>query len=412
MYCLEPSTTDPHNADYFRRAGLFVTEREYGTPIYHEMFTVHDEQGYPLLEVRRNPKSASGRQINGVLAPESTHIRLCNRTCYYDNAAELLQSFIETYNYILIRISRIDICLDFEKFDTGDQPNKFLQRYVAGKYSKLNQSQISLHGLDCWDGRQWNSVKWGNPKSMITTKLYNKTKELSEKSDKPYIRQAWYECGLIDDWHTCEKYDENNQPYKPDIWRLEFSIKSSQKNWFVIENPYNTKPKLRSIRHTLSQYETRAQMMDVFFSLCDHYFHFKHVEYQNDSKDLSNRQLKRKDRCKDKQLFDTTKTATFYKLANIATNERTTTMEERLLKYLYQYQETIIERDLKRIINRLIEHLETRTHQRDIPAQLDPKTTMLLRLLIAKRMKSHNATLNEDTEAIRAMQEMCGDIFG
>lgn len=411
VYALEPSTAEPHNADYFRNVGFHVVEREYGTPIYFEMFTLYAEDGRPLLEVRRNPKSASGRQINGVLDPCSTHIRLCNRTCYFENAANVMREFLQRYNYILIRISRIDLCLDFEKFDSGDIPQKFLQRYVAGKYSKLNQSNIALHGLDRWDGRNWNSVKWGNTKSMITTKLYNKTLELTQVSDKPYIRQAWYESGLIDDWHTCERYDQQGKPYKPEIWRLEFSIKSSQKNWFVIENPYNTKPKLRSIRHTLEQYETRNQMLDVFFSLCDHYFHFKKVEYKQKENGRKDRELKRKDRCADKVLFDKTKIATFYKLANIATNEKTSKDEDRLLRYLYNFQLRCTDATVKKYVTKVIAHLEERTHKKDLCGRLDLFTIETLRILIAKRMKSKDVPLEEDIKRINEMLEQNRDLF-
>lgn len=411
VYCLEPSTTDPHNAEYFRRAGYFVTEREYGTPVYHEMFTLYGTDGLPLIEVRRNPKSAAGRQINGVLAPESTHIRLCNRTCYMDDAANIMETFIQRHNYILMRISRIDICLDFEKFDFGDDPNKFLQRYVQGKYSKINQSQIALHGLDCWDGRHWNSAKWGNPKSMVTTKLYNKTMELQQKSDKPYIRQAWFNSKLIDDWHTCEKYDKNEKPYKPSIWRLEFSIKSSTKNWFVVENPYNTKPKLRSIRHTLEQYKTKQQLLDVFFSLCNHYFHFKKVEYIDGAERGADRRLQRKDRCSDKQLFDTSNISTFYKVANVATSEHVNSEQERLLRYLYRFHETTIDKQQRSAAAKIIEYLEQITHRNDFSSSLDEQTITLLRLLVSKRIQNAGLTVNEDMQAIKTMLAKYSDLF-
>lgn len=375
------------------------------------MFTIYDDYGYPIIEVRRNPKCSTSTISNGILPPESTHIRLTNRTCYFDNAAELMDNFINHFNYIFVRISRIDICLDFETFDSGDQPNKFLQRYVAGKYSKINQCNIALHGLDNWDGRSWNSVKWGNTKSMITTKLYNKTMELTQKSDKPYIRQAWYEAGLIDDWHTIERYDKTGKPYKPEIWRLEFTIKSSNKNWFVVENPYNTKPKLRSIRHTLDQYKTRAQLMDVFLSLCDHYFHFKHKEYIGDKNDIENRQLKRKDRCRDKELFDKTTINTFYKLTSIDTNNKTSKENDRLLRYLYQYLNNCFSSEIRKIVCRLIEHLESITHISDKTNTDDEKTKILLRLLIAKRMKSKEATLEEDKRQIENLLQFVDTIY-
>lgn len=54
VHAYEPSN-DPHDANYFRRAGLDVSERGYGTRVYREMFTVCDPVGNPFVEVRRNP---------------------------------------------------------------------------------------------------------------------------------------------------------------------------------------------------------------------------------------------------------------------------------------------------------------------------------------------------------------------
>lgn len=401
VYAIEPQNEKPHNADYFRQVGLHVVERDYGTPIYHEMFKIYGNDDLPLIEVRRNPKSTQGQQVNGVLAPGSCHIRLCNRTCYFDDAAELLQRFLDTYHYSLQRISRIDLCLDFEYFDSRDEPQKFLNRYIKGKYSKINQSAISLHGLDCWDGRYWNSVKWGSPKSMVSTKFYDKTLELKQQSDKPYIRQAWYSAGLVDDWRTLERYGENGERYQPKIWRVEFAIKSHEKNWFVVENPYNTKPKLRSIRHTLDRYFTRQQMCDVFFSLVDHYFHFKYVEYINSGNDGATAKLQRKDRCRDKVLFDTNAVSVFYKLANVHTSEKKNNKVERLLRYLYDYQSTTIDPKIHKALYTIIEHLERSIHIEDAVSQIDEKTIKIMQLLIQRRMYKSTNSVSDDIATIK-----------
>lgn len=401
IYALEPFDTAPHDAHFFVSAGWIVKQREYGTPIYHEMFTLYGTDGLPLLEVRRNPKSAIGVNVGGVLDPRATHIRLCNRSCYLEDAAKIMDDFLRQYGYTFMRISRLDLALDFERFDYGDDPQKFVQRYVSGKYAKINQSEIALHGLDCWDGRYFNSVRWGSKKSMVSTKLYDKTMELQQVHDKPYIRQAWYEAKLVDDWRTLEKYTDDGTPYKPRIWRLEFSIKSSEKNWFVVENPYQTKPRLRSIRHTLDRYFTRKQMCDVFFSLCEHYFHFKKVLYQQDDKNPSERKLVRKDRCPDKQLFDTSAIGVFYKLANIATNEAAGKKESRLLKYLYEYKATTIKPSLHKALDTIIEQLETSTHTEDFTQSLDEKTIQVMRLLIQRRMHAGERSLADDIETIR-----------
>lgn len=291
VHCFEPSN-DPHDATFFRRAGLEVVEREYGTRVYKEMFTISDRRGNPFVEVRRNPYSQG---FQGVHAAEECHLRLVNAACYYDDAALRLQNFMDAYGYTFNRIARVDICLDFEKFDEGDDPAKFLSRYLRQVYSKINQGNITAHGTDRWDGQLWNSVSWGSPSSAIGTKFYNKTQELYDPSSgtfkKPHIRYAWLLCGLIDDFHKVLKKNEDGW-YQPQIWRIEFSIRSSVKKWFTIE--LNGKERnYQSIRNTLEMYDCREKLVTLFAALQQHYFHFKHYE-----------KGKRKDRCEDKVLFN------------------------------------------------------------------------------------------------------------
>ena len=287
---MEPSG-DPHDANYFRRVGLTVSERDYGTRVYKEMFTVNDVHGNPFVEVRRAPYSTG---YGGIHAVEECHLRLVNAACYLDNAAALMQNFIDTYGYTVNRISRVDICLDFERFDEGDDPAVFLSRYLRQVYSKINQGNITAHGADRWNGQVWNSVSWGSPTSAIGTKFYNKTMELYDAATgtyrKPHIRYAWLKCGLIDDFHKVMKQGKEGW-YTPQIWRVEFSIRSSVKKWFAIELNGEEKH-YQSIRNTLDMYDCREKLLTLFASLQQHYFHFKHFQKEQ-----------RKDRCPDKVLF-------------------------------------------------------------------------------------------------------------
>ena len=290
IHAMEPPG-DPHDANYYRRVGLTVAERDYGTRVYKEMFTVYDLRNNPFVEVRRAPYSTG---YAGIHAAEECHLRLVNAACYYDDAAQRLQDFMDTYHYTFNRISRVDICLDFELFDEGDEPAKFLARYLRQVYSKINQGNITAHGADRWNGQVWNSVSWGSPTSAIGTKFYNKTMELYDQASgtyrKPHIRYAWLKCHLIDDFHKCLKRQADGW-YQPQIWRVEFSIRSSVKNWFTIELNGEDKH-YQSIRNNLAMYDTRAKLLTLFASLQQHYFHFKHYE-----------KGQRKDRCRDKVLF-------------------------------------------------------------------------------------------------------------
>lgn len=431
-YCLEDGINYPHDADYFRSQGWHVREREYGTPMYEQMFTLLDHYDFPIIEIRRKPKSDNMKKA-GLFDPYACHVRLTNRACYATGAAQMLQQFLETHGLWFQRISRIDICYDFERFDYGDEPQKFLQRFMAGRFSKINQANINAHGLDQWDGRNWNSVSWGSLKSMVTTRFYNKTMELREAHDKPYIRQAWQACGLVDDMVTLEKKRRDGTLYKPEIWRVEFAIKSSTKKWYVVEDYNGDRKRILSKPNTLDVYYTRQQLWNVFLSLAHHYFHFKHVEYKNQSKALiatalktltvdeysdlgqydkkAVKELQRKDRCRDKLLFRKEEIESFYHIEKLATSTPRNINLDRLLRRLYEYRQTIVDFDLRKACNLIIEKLESDRTMAMATYPFDNTELELLRRVIAIRLKSHDVPLSTTKAQVEAMLKIEKEIW-
>lgn len=302
VYCLESALHFPCDADYFRSCGYFVRERDYGTRSYSQMFVIEDESGEPWLEVRRAPQSGDA-SFTG-LVPESCHLRLTNRACYDNNAVNKLKEFMLKHGYVFQRIYRIDVCLDFERFDTGDDPARFARRYLECKYRKINQAHVTAHGQDNWANFAWESLSWGNPKSMVSTKMYNKTLEMSSsKTDKPYIRYCWWMCGLVDNPTDGTKKKPDGSVYKPDIWRVEFSMKSQARNWIVIEAQGGKKMKHKAIPHTLSLFDSRDKLLQRFEDLAFHYFRFSHLEYKIGEDGKPTDEVKRKDLCSPKVLF-------------------------------------------------------------------------------------------------------------
>lgn len=352
VFCREPIETKL-DSDYYRSIGYVCHDREYGTRVYREMFTIEGADGQPFLEIRRNPASTG---LKGLHTENECHIRLTNRTCYFDNAAELLSQFLATYGYSDIRISRVDICLDFVLFDKGDEPKKFISRYFKHRYAKINQGNISSHGEDKWSGQEWNSLSWGSKSSPISTKLYNKTLELYDvKTDsfkKPWIRQAWAFCGMVDDWQNVTK---DNQ--KVDVFRLEFSIRSSVKNWVRLE--LNGTNDYQSIRNNLDCYLDRSKMLVIFASLCQHYFRFKVWDAN-----------KRKDRCKDKVLFDFNLNQSVYKIGrnNYAAGNNSNHFDNmnRLISKIEDYRRGHMEKRIHDACNVIIEQMQKENMQRDL----------------------------------------------
>lgn len=313
VYCLESATRYPCNANYFERKGYLVRQRAYGTRVYNEMFEILNDNGDPMLEVRRNPASGDG-SFSG-LVPESCHLRVPNWMLYQGNAIAWLSQFLIDHEYIFKRIYRIDIANDFEVFDSGDKPSRFVRRYLEGQYRKVNQCSLSAHGDDTWSRCNWNSLSWGSRHSMVGTKLYNKTKELEEGGNpKPYIRSAWMMAGLIDNPTDFTKAMPDGTREKKEIWRLEYSLKSACDGWIVIEMEQGKKVKKQRIPHRLSMFDSKDKLWQRFQDLTYHYFRFKYKEYtdlcvKSQGKVLEShhsdydRPLKRKDRCRDKKLF-------------------------------------------------------------------------------------------------------------
>lgn len=364
----------PHNAEYFRALGMEVQEREYGTRVYREMFTIFGSDGLPAIEVRRNPASTG---LNGIHDAEETHIRLVNRICYYDDCAEKLEIFLKNNHYTDVRISRIDICLDFVRFDFGDDPARFIRRYLKHKFAKINQGNICAHGSDAWEGQDWNSLKWGSPISIVSTKMYNKTMELKDTKNKtfskPYIRQAWLLCGFIDDMqHVTLQGKEVN------VWRVEFTIKSAKANWAPIELDGKANKKY-SLRNTLDVYKGRENLLTAFASLSRHYFRFK--KYKKGV---------RKDRCEDKKLFDFTGVQQVYKL----TSERTICGDgnkelqrfNRLLLLLQQYDMTKWTGKEKEACQTLINALKEDNINADLAKPWDARDKAIMRAMFVKRL--------------------------
>lgn len=398
VYCLESLDNTPCDADFFRRHHFYVKEREYGTRQYRQMFTIYDDHDEPMYEIRRDPVAQDSR-VKGMFDPTSCHVRLHNRQCYHPEAINELHNFLSRFSYTVVRIYRLDICLDFEKFDKGDDPQKFIERYISGNFSKVNQGNVSAHGVDRWDSRQWNSLAWGAPKSMVSTKMYDKTAELKQVYDKPYIRYAWFRAGLVNDWEQLTKLGADGEQYKPRIWRVEFSIRSSARGYYIVEDHGGQKLQTIQAEHTLSAYNTPQKLLHAFNCLQRYYFHFKYFQPGV-----------RKDRCKDKVLFEIADDEPIARLDRLLTTRRDNRWKDALIAKLETYRETHADKDIRKACTVLITSLRDERMTSTIPRPLDLDTLTAMRVLLSRRIKG-DADNSETISDVRDMVNAIGLIF-
>lgn len=344
IFCLEDPITYPLSADFYEAAGWRVSRRDYGTPQYREMFTLIDDDGFPYMEIRRNPYSI--KQEGGIFDKRACHIRLPNRVCYDPDPIGHLREFIDAYRYQFRGISRIDICLDFLTFDTGETLRNFINRYMAGEYSKINQSKVAAHGRDLYDGKDFNSLKWGADSSMVTTKLYNKSQELHAKLSnmKLYILDAWIQAGLISD-----RGDPN------EVWRLEFSMNSDCKRWITSEkNEKGDTSEGVFIYNTLETYDNRKKLLTIFHSLRAHYFRFVKV-----TPGLT------KYKCPQKMTFAENSREVIYKPGRLQTDEPERRREKTILQALKKIEDNVGLEPILRYAAGLVADYFTMTEYRD-----------------------------------------------
>ena len=258
----------------------------------------------------------------------------------------MMNDFISRHGYQFRRIYRLDLALDLKKFDSGDMPRDVMRRISKHVYAKVYQARRSIHGDDRWNDCDDNSVSWGNKKSMVVTRFYNKSLELAEGKDKPWIRQAWYETGLIDDPSTALIRSKDGHFIAGEVWRLEFQINSSARGWFVIDGG----DKEEYVEHTIEAYWNRPRMMIAFQMLAEHYFQFR----------IFKRGVSKYD-CKEKILFKFTPQDKTYRLRNSLVRRIYPEKADRWLKWLREFRLLQTDPDVIKDTDRLIARMTEKT---------------------------------------------------
>jgi len=388
--CEESNNRFPCDPDYFRSQGFIVHERDYGTRVWGQVFTIEDSEGHDWIEIRRCPPSGAS-DFKG-LNEFSCRLRVVNAQLYVDGCVQRFRDFLATHDYIFKRIYRIDIAYDFEYFDSGDQPARFARRYVECKYRKINQCKMNAFANDTWTSFDWESLSWGSPHSMVSTKLYNKTREIETVSkQKTYIVYSWFLNGLIDDPVNRLRVDSDGVKYKPEIWRLEFSMKSQADRWLVIEDQSGKRVKKKAIPHTLDMFDAPDKVWQRFQDLAFHYFHFK--KYVKD---------KRKDLCPDKVLFHWDKDHEWKQLDMAIRPAKPDNELAILVRHLRAYKTRTGDMKVRDAIDVILDALKDVELRRYTPKQLFTEVNAL-RQALSIRMRYPETDIVETYETIKTM---------
>lgn len=146
-------------------------------------------------------------------------VKIHNRFLYSQNYIKLLYNICDAFKLSIKGLTRLDLCYDCNSFHGGLKPHKFIKEFVTAEFDspryiyKVGAKQFRVYGgKSVSSATKFSGIEFGSGKSSKRCYIYDKTRELEEVKDKPWIRQYWQENGLISDEKT-------------HVYRSEISIK-------------------------------------------------------------------------------------------------------------------------------------------------------------------------------------------
>lgn len=238
-------------------AGYTYDLQEYGTRQYKQLWFVYVNKE-KVAEVQCIPHS-------GILESNSVIVKFDNRLLYHAQFWGTVHNFLRQHELNVQRITRLDIAADFNKFYCY-QCVPFIRDFLSTKLRHVGRGhgqsnfahgaktdEVTKHSI-AW--LNYDTLSFGSRSSDVRVYLYNKTRELAEVHDKPYIRDTWKTAGLVSD-------SQNN------VWRLEVSIKGKGIR-------YKNKDTDQEEEITLARIQDDGELLMLYNTFVEAYFSFVH----------------------------------------------------------------------------------------------------------------------------------------
>lgn len=223
--------------------------QECSTRQFKELWNVLNQDGDLYAVIQRVPFSS-------IISADGAIIKLANRELYKKDMIITLNMFLQQHGFEVKSISRLDVCFDSNVLANELTHKMFIRGIMDGKYLKNNQGRAHWEfAVDSSSNRpmECNSCSFGSGSSPVKTKMYNKTKEMQEVKDKPYIRELW----ALNDIDT-----------EKDVWRIEISIKADMTNVVKLSTGETFRLRPDLLKH-------QRNVQDIFFTYAQKYFQFK-----------------------------------------------------------------------------------------------------------------------------------------
>lgn len=174
----------------------------------------HWKSIYSVFRNGREVAVLACEPASSILHPQGALVKFLNDTLYCSELRTIVEDTVRTLKLIVQSISRLDVCCDFLQLDNEDyrQPSEMIRNFAGGKIDKTGRyNEFDLRGRSGMNCKKYHAIRFGSHDAPVRYYMYNKTLELKDKKDKPYIKDTWRMNG----WNG-----------QSDVWRIEFSMKS------------------------------------------------------------------------------------------------------------------------------------------------------------------------------------------
>lgn len=165
--------------------------RPYGTRVYEYIYDV-TKDSLPFMVITARPLSR--KSLGGIMRDDMCHVKIENYWLYRDDWYQLFIHALRAFRIKPIKISRLDICCDWQYSECGLAASDLLTGLMKRRYLKVHQPNWRANGTDS-NKMSWHSLAFGSKSSPVFTRFYNKSLEL-QTTGKLYIIDTWKAAGL------------------------------------------------------------------------------------------------------------------------------------------------------------------------------------------------------------------------
>ena len=236
------------------RGGIPTDVREIGT---HKFCAVREDKqaaNWGCLQSiymdKQKVATAVSEPRQSIIPRDAVLIKLENRVLYTKQYIQILYDIIDVYRLTYKGITRLDLCYDCNKLHNGRSVKKLIKDYMTT--GPEDDNHLYRTGSKRWtaygckgpsSSSEVNGIRFGSRESDRGAYIYNKTLELIEEKNKPWIVDLWKRVGLVSEVRVedlnkmsekeREKQTEMNSLLsyvKTPVWRFEISLRGHGKD--------------------------------------------------------------------------------------------------------------------------------------------------------------------------------------